>query len=192
MQEEEGRSKGKRSEVTDVLTSCTSTHHYRLAKLTLLLHILIPAAVPLLIMGILKLFSTSSLTLGRILTAIGLAIFFQVHVLQTSITLHVWNGTYSNRGGSSPKPTPLPYLAATIVAMSVFIMLRLVYATLAYFVTGTNTFSPTKGSMAVQVVMAIVPENAVALMAVGWGILAWRREREMKGAEYELTRATIS
>jgi hypothetical protein len=47
--------------------------------------------VLLLVIGILELFSTQDgRILGRILIAVGLAIFFQVYIFQTGIALYVW------------------------------------------------------------------------------------------------------
>jgi hypothetical protein len=47
--------------------------------------------VLLLVIGILELFSTQDgRILGRILIAVGLAIFFHVYIFQTGIALYVW------------------------------------------------------------------------------------------------------
>jgi hypothetical protein len=120
--------------------------------------------------------------LGRILTAIGLAIFLQVYLVQTAIALYAWKARTKQKG--------LPYLAITIFAMTPLLLLRLVYSALAFFVTSTTTFSPSQGNIAAQVLLSTVPENAIALLAVGWGLLVWRKKPQ--GTTYELTNAATS
>jgi hypothetical protein len=93
--------------------------------------------VLLLVIGILELFSTQDgRILGRILIAVGLAIFFQVYIFQS-----------------------MPYLTPTIFAIAPFLLLHLLYSALAFFVTSTKTFDPLQGSMAAQVLLSVVPEN---------------------------------
>jgi hypothetical protein len=161
---------------------CKTSQHLRLAKITIFLHVVVFGAVPLLIVGILKLFSQDGRSLGRILTAIGLAIFLQVYILQTGIAVYVWK--------ASTQQKSLPHLATTIFIMTPLLLLRLVYSALAFFVTSTTAFSPSKGNMAAQVLLSIVPENSIALLALGWGLLIWRMKPQ--GTAYELTHTTTS
>lgn len=51
------------------------------------------------------------------------------------------------------------------------ILLRLLYSSLAFFVTSTRTFSPNTGSLAAQVTMSVLPENLVAVMGLSLGFL---------------------
>jgi hypothetical protein len=44
--------------------------------------------------------------------------------------------------------------------------------------------------MAAQVLLSIVPENSIALLALGWGLLIWRMKPQ--GTAYELTHTTTS
>ena len=99
-----------------------------------------------------------------ILTAIGIAIFFQAYMVQTAIALNAWM--------TSPKQKPLSYLAVTIFAMTPSLLLRLVYSSLAFFVTSTTVFSPSRGNIVAHVLLSVVPEYVIALLAVGWGLLA--------------------
>jgi hypothetical protein len=154
-----------------------------LAKIATLLHVVIFGTVPLLIVGILKLFGAEDgKVLGRILTAIGLAIFFQVYIVQTFLALYAYK--------TSEKQNVLSYLAITIFVMTPLLLLRLLYSALAFFVTSSTTFSPSQGSMAAQVLLSIVPENSIALLALGWGLLTWKRGP--LGTTYELTSRTTS
>jgi hypothetical protein len=131
-----------------------------LAKIAILLHGIVFSAVPLLLVGILKLFSgQDGRMLGRILTALGLAIFFQVYLVQTFLAL------YAHR--TMAKQQPLSSLAMTIFIILPLLLLRLLYSALAFFVTSTKTFSPSQGSMVAQVLLSIVPENGIAFLAVG-------------------------
>jgi hypothetical protein len=156
--------------------------HLRLANITTFLHVVIFGAVPLLIVGILKLFSSQDgRSLGRILTAIGLAIFLQVYIVQTGIAVYVWKASTQKS---------LPHLTTTIFIMTPLLLLRLIYSALAFFVTSTTAFSPSQGNMAAQVLLSIVPENVIALLALGWGLLIWRKKPQ--GPTYELTHTTTS
>jgi hypothetical protein len=159
---------------------CKKLQHFRLAKITILLHVVVFGAVPLIIIGILKLYGGDDKTLSRILIAIGLAILFQVYIVQTLLALYA----------SSRSEKPLSYLAFTIFAMAPLLLLRLIYATLAFFVTSSTTFSPVQGSLVAQVLMSVVPENGIALLAVGWGLLMLRGEAHI--AAYKLTSYTTS
>ncbi|KAF2691778.1 hypothetical protein K458DRAFT_381620 [Lentithecium fluviatile CBS 122367] len=162
---------------------CKTSQHIRLAKVAILLHVVVFGAVPLLVVGILKLFSADDgKALGRVLTAIGLAIFLQVYLVQTFLALYAYK--------TSAKQKPLSYLVITIFVMTPLLLLRLLYSALAFFVTSSKTFSPSQGSMAAQVLLSIVPENSIALLAVGWGLLNWKREPH--GTTYELTSWTTS
>jgi hypothetical protein len=135
-----------------------------LAKIAILLHAVIFSAVPLLLVGILKLFSgQDGKLLGRVLTALGLAIFLQVYLVQTLIAL------YAHR--KNGKQNSLSSLAMVIFIMTPLLLLRLLYSALAFFVTSTKTFSPSQGSMVAQVLLSIVPENVIAVLAIGWGLL---------------------
>jgi hypothetical protein len=163
--------------------SCNKLHHVRLAKLVVFLHIVVFGAVPLLIVGILKLFGPADgISLGRILAGIGLAIFFQVHIAQTFIALYAYK--------TREKQQLLPSLALVVLAMTPLLLVRMLYSTLAFFVTSSKTFSPSQGSLAAQVLMSIVPENSIALLAVGWGIFV--NGRRSHGTAYELTSCTTS
>lgn len=154
-----------------------------MANIATLLHIVVFSAVPLLVVGILKLFGgDDGKVLGRILTAIGLAIFLQVYIVQTFLALYAYK--------TSEKQKPLSYLAITIFVTTPLLLLRLLYSALAFFVTSSTTFSPSQGSMAAQVLLSIVPENSIALLAVGWGLLIWKRGSH--GNIYELTSRTSS
>lgn len=164
-----------------MLYSCKTLQHLRLANITTFLHVVIFGAVPLLIVGILKLFSPDGRSLGRILTAIGLAIFLQVYIVQTGIAVYVWKASTQKS---------LPHLATTIFIMTPLLLLRLIYSALAFFVTSTTAFSPSQGNMAAQVLLSIVPENLIALLALGWGLLIWRKKPQ--GPTYELTNTTTS
>jgi hypothetical protein len=88
------------------------------------------------------------------------------------------------------KQKPSPYLAFIIFATTPLLLLRLLYSALAFFVTSTNAFSPSQGNMAAQVLLSVVPENIIALLAVGWGVFIWRKKSQ--GTAYELTSATTS
>ena len=142
--------------------------------------------MPLLVVGILKLFSSGQ-SLGRILTAIGLAIFLQVYLGQTFLALYVY------KVSAMAKQKPFSYLVFTIFMITPLLLLRLLYSALAFFVTSSKTFSPSNGSIAAQVLLSILPENIIALLAVGWGLL--NLKKEPKGAQssaYELTSRTTS
>jgi uncharacterized membrane protein len=163
--------------------SCNTSQRVRLAKLVAFLHVVVFSAVPLLIVGILKLFGPADgASIGRILVAIGLAIFFQAYIGQTFIALYAYK--------TSEKLQKLPSLALAILAMTPLLLLRLLYSALAFFVTSSKTFSPSQGSVAAQVLLSIVPENSIAYLAVGWGLFA--RKRGSHGTDYELTSGTAS
>jgi hypothetical protein len=74
--------------------------------------------------------------------------------------------------------------------MTPLLLLRLLYSALAFFVTSTTSFSPSQGNVVAQVWLSIVPENAIALLAVGWGLSIWRKKPQ--GTTYELTNAATS
>lgn len=152
-----------------------------MAKITTLLHVVVFGAVPLLVVGILKLFGAGNgKVLGRTLTAIGIAIFLQVYIVQTFLVLYV----YKTRGEQKQSS----HLIIVIFIITPLLLLRLLYSVLAFFVTSSKTFSPTQGSMAAQVLLSIVPENSIALLAVGWGLSVWKTGSQ--GTMYELTRLT--
>lgn len=154
-----------------------------MAKITTLLHVVVFGAVPLLVVGILKLFGAGNgKGLGRTLTAIGIAIFLQVYIVQTFLVLYV----YKTRGEQKQSS----HLIIVIFIITPLLLLRLLYSVLAFFVTSSKTFSPTQGSMAAQVLLSIVPENSIALLAVGWGLSVWKTVSH--GTMYELTRLTTS
>jgi hypothetical protein len=146
--------------------SCKIARNNRLANITIFLHIVTLGAIPLLIVGILKLFQSSSdKTLGRILAAIGLAIFLQIYLVQSFVAIYVYNTS------SMLKKKPSSYLAMALFAMTPLLLLRLLYSALSFFVTSSTTFNPVIGSIAAQVLLAVLPENLIALCAVGWGLV---------------------
>jgi hypothetical protein len=154
-----------------------------LAKIATLLHVVVFGTVPLFIIGILKLFGADDgKVLGRILIIISLAFFLQVYIVQTFLALYAYR--------MSEKQKPLSYLATTIFVMTPLLLLRLLYSALAFIVTSSTTFSPSQGSMVAQVLLSIVPENSIALLAVSWGLLIWKRGSY--GTVYELTSQATS
>lgn len=158
------------------------------------LHVPIMIALPLLIIGVLKLFgegSTSEKSLGRILAAVGLAQFILVFVAQSVFC--VWVSLQLNDMTGADR-----ILAWVVNSMIPLVLIRLTYSVLAFFVTTPATFSPERGSFAVQIVMSVVPENLVAFLGLGTGLLLLRREgdgqrrkghrnisSDATGAEYE-------
>ncbi|ORX96228.1 hypothetical protein BCR34DRAFT_607704 [Clohesyomyces aquaticus] len=143
----------------------------------IILHLVTFAAVPILVAGILKLVlssssssSSNSKSLGRILTALGLALFFQVYILQTLLLAYIY---YISKAWVSVMPPSLTkhntssYLRLAILTMTPLLLLRLVYAALAFFVTDGTTFSTVEGSIVVQTLMGAVPEMGVVVLAGG-------------------------
>ncbi|KAF2177014.1 hypothetical protein K469DRAFT_755370 [Zopfia rhizophila CBS 207.26] len=163
---------------------CKTADHQRLAKIAILLHALILGALPLLIVGVLKLFKAGDgKTIGRILAAIGLAIFLQVYLAQTLVAVYAYTTS------SLLKKKPFSFLSIAVLAMAPLILLRLIYSALSFFVTSSKTFNPVTGSLTAQVIMSIVPENAVTLIAVAWGLLHTEQTpKNQYSNAYELSR----
>ncbi|KAF2866017.1 hypothetical protein BDV95DRAFT_612251 [Massariosphaeria phaeospora] len=153
---------------------CVTAQHQRMGKIAVFLHVVIFGTVPLLIVGILKIVkSGSSTTLGVILAAIGLAIFLQVYLAQTFLVLRAYRSKNVLKHNS---------LAIALFAMTPLLLLRLLYSALSILVTSSDPV----GSMAAQVVLAVLPENLIALVAVGWGLLNMKEPKEQHNG-YELS-----
>lgn len=128
-------------------------------------------ALPLVIVGVLQLFGTgtaSHKSTGRILAATGLAQFITVFLIQAAVTLFI-----SLKFQASFEKSRM--LVVAVNCMVPLILLRLTYAVLSFFVTSTGIFSPNEGSLAVQVVMSVLPENLVAVLGLALGLLGTKQ-----------------
>ncbi|KAH7356615.1 hypothetical protein BKA65DRAFT_592193 [Rhexocercosporidium sp. MPI-PUGE-AT-0058] len=174
---------------------CIKVNKSTLAKNLHWLHLPILLALPLLIIGILKLFSTTSTpasikTLGKILTALALAQFTLTFLLLALASIYTTTLLYrhrypapSNHNHSHKYTKTESFAVIAVNAMIPLIILRLVYAACAFFVEGTHMFRPNGGSVAVLVVMSVGPENLVVLLGLGVGVLERRRERGRGGRD---------
>ncbi|KAL9607983.1 MAG: hypothetical protein Q9167_007155 [Letrouitia subvulpina] len=138
-----------------------------------LLHIPIIIATAIAAYGSVKLYSedVSKHEKGRNLCRVGIVIFLLVFIF------FVLLNAYTFLRSSSVRPGENRILLATGASLP-FIAVRIVYTLLAFFVTGSNTFSLRNGSIAVQAAMSVAEEWVTVILYLAAGILAPKIARE--------------
>ncbi|KAL9045551.1 MAG: hypothetical protein Q9214_001422 [Letrouitia sp. 1 TL-2023] len=138
-----------------------------------LLHIPIIVATALAAYGSIKLYGedVSKHETGRNISRVGIVIFVLVFVFFVVLN------AYTFLRSSSVRPGEKRILLATGASLP-FIAVRIVYTLLAYFVTGSNTFSLRNGSIAVQAAMGVAEEWVTVILYLAAGILAPKIARE--------------
>ncbi len=138
-----------------------------LAKQLHWLHLPIMIALPLIIVGVLKLFgegSASQKSTGKVIAAIGLAQFIATFFIQSATGIFV-----TTKLRAATRRNKVYFVVVN--SMVPLIILRLTYGVLSFFVTSTKLFSPNTGNIAAQIVMSVLPENLVAFIGLSLGFL---------------------
>ena len=130
------------------------------------------AAIVLAAYGSSQLFATSSsdMSSGRKMIQAAILIFLVVFLIEVALAFFVLVNIRSVLPGERR-------ILIAVVCSIPFILVRLVYALLCYFLTNSSTFNSTTGNVVVQGFMSVLEEYIVVALYLAAGILAPHMEQ---------------